>query len=87
MVRIAPKGHAFAVEVLVHVRDQVHQSASLLHDGGGHVHVGDSAERIDKSVGGPQADGQVQDLGTDLAFGVQFVAAASNVVGPNATVT
>jgi hypothetical protein len=32
LVRIAEQGHAFAVEVLVHVGDHVHQAAALVGD-------------------------------------------------------
>jgi hypothetical protein len=39
VVGIARDGHAFAVEVLVHVAHGVEQAAAFLADGGGHVHA------------------------------------------------
>ena len=72
VVGIADDGHAFAVEILVHVAHGVEQATAFLANAGGHIHAAVVAERMDEVVGVRQAVGQFQQRAGHLAFFVQL---------------
>ncbi len=72
LIRVAPQGHAFAVKVLVHIGDDVHQPAAFVFQCGGDIEAGNATKRIDKPVCSTQSDRQFEGLTGHFAFGVQL---------------
>ena len=72
VIRVAPQGDALAVEVLVHVGDDVHHPAALGLDRFGDRRAGQLAERVDEAVGRPQADRQLEALVGNVEVNVEF---------------
>jgi hypothetical protein len=86
VVGIAHDGHAFAVEVLVHVAHGVEQAAAFLANGGGHIHAAVVAERVDETVGVREAVGQFQQRAGTLHFSSSSMAAGCEAKWPSAIV-
>ena len=54
MIRVADDGHPLAIEVLVPVRDAVHQLAAFKVKGIGNIHPGHAPQGVHESVGAVQ---------------------------------
>src|SRR5271157_3786145 len=71
LVGVAEEGDALAMEILVHVGDDVEDPAPLIDDRVGDVPAVEVPERGDEAVGRPQTDRQLEQLAGDLTFGLQ----------------
>ena len=78
LIRVACQGHLLMIKILMHIRNQIHQLTALGHDLLRHIHPGNSAQGLDKTIRGLEAEGHVQHLARHL---VQFVQLTSRISG------
>ncbi|EKD40487.1 MAG: hypothetical protein ACD_75C00036G0003 [uncultured bacterium] len=71
LIGIADQSDLFAVEILVHIGNHVHQLAPFHHDLVRYRGAGDGPQGIDETIGGRKTERHVEDRAGDLALGVK----------------